>query len=270
MKTDNNLFTKAQELRSQGYSYQEIADELDSSKATIHRLLAGETKIRDEVETFQERSNKTSHTAKTDEKANEYGSEHTKLKLKELELAHEREMYKLKQKDKEIELERMKTEQIHYDRREKQEQDEQKLERRKKHLLREFKKLIEQIKDACEDATWWKEELQTFIGRVVRRKEEIEEFISLETDFEPENNAVCSVLDRIESELNEIIEEAEEKEEKRKQREKRNNKNEEDSEDEEDEDDIEITVDLTYDSLEMLELALSFEDLCREIKRPSR
>mgnify|MGYP002779844284 CR=1 FL=1 len=263
MKSEKEILVKARELRAEGYSYQEIADTLDSSKATIYRLLSEGTK----TETSQERS----ETVQNSRNNWETDTGHWQLKQREMELAHEREMYKLKQKDKELEIEKMKAYSLIDERREKQEREQQQFERQKKFLLNKFHKYLNILKDQCFDYEWDWNDLETFIKQIAKLKDEIEEFATLNTDDDYKEVGSWVFLQSIEGRLQGCIEEAEEYYEREEQRNSRYRRNEErnDNDDDEDEDEDEertVTVDFNWEERDAVEGALLCADILKLIK----
>lgn len=222
-------------LQKQGYSLQQIADELNSSKSSIHRLLredgnssllSGETDGTEEWNDSQtsrnvpERSKENFKTQKQinnmeNQKNGEDSNIHYyRLQSRQLELEHEREMHKMRQRDRELELERQKIANQQKAVRDTQRQEQEKLERAKRALLKKFHRLIEELKENCESEDCWDySEMEDFSVRVAEFREQLEDFIVANTDDNYEDYLVWDKLCTIEQFVDDLLEKNEDEDE---------------------------------------------------------
>ncbi len=230
----SQLKEQAIALQKQGYSLQQIADELNSSKSSIHRLLKGEgnnpllsdeTDETDEWDDAETSRNVPEHPIENfktqkqinnmeNQKNNDANIHYYKLQERQLELEHEREMQKMRQRDRELELERQKIASQQKTIRDAQKQEKEKLERARRALLKKFHRLVEELKENCESEYCWEySDIEDFSERVTKFKEHLEDFIGSNTDDNYEDYLVWEKLCEMEEFTQNILDEGEGEEE---------------------------------------------------------
>lgn len=176
---------KAKEMYESGMSMSEIAGELNVSKTTVHRML------------HMTLGTSTNHYGTMDYKGNlayhkiqpaVQGVEgDLEFRLRQLELDHERKMYELRNRGLELEIKKGESDS-------KVEKTKKETVRQGKVFLNRYKRLLRELRNDCEDTDWEEDDLEEFRDRLSELRDEMEDFIAMNTDHAPEEFTIWQRL----------------------------------------------------------------------------
>ncbi|MDQ3534035.1 MAG: helix-turn-helix domain-containing protein [Bacteroidota bacterium] len=220
---------KSFELREQGYSIREIANEIGVSKSTVDRWLKTENEVgtdgtasgtlkgHEDYPPEQHISKPPKNDSEV-KSAPELEKNNIMLELKRLELQHVREMEILRQKDRElslmelqqrnqnfeIELKRQELNHKNQERFDELQKEMKRIANKKSELLKKFKNLIKEYKDHGRSNFWSIERVKKYVKTLETLKEDIE-ILSNEIAMEYKDLSSWYYLDFYVDHINELL-----------------------------------------------------------------
>lgn len=147
---NEEIAEKAKEMYESGMSMSEIAEELNVSKTTVHRMLhmtLGTSP--NHYGTMDTKGNPAYHRI---ERPLQGGDNDLEFRLRQLELEHEHKMYELRNKGLELEIRKGESDK-------KEDRKKKEITRQGKVFLNRYLRLLKELRKDCEDTEWEEEGL---------------------------------------------------------------------------------------------------------------
>lgn len=109
------------------------------------------------------------------------------FRLRQLELDHERKMYELRNRTLELEIKKGESAS-------KEDKKRKEIKRQGKVYLNRYLRLLKELRKDCEDTEWEEEGLEDFKDRMAELRDEMEDFIAMNTDHAPEEFTIWERL----------------------------------------------------------------------------
>jgi len=221
----NPEYTQAQTLRDEGFSLQQIADELGISKSSVHRLLKDESSTVPSVpETFQEQHEwnvpETFQNNKNQSKTPEISLNQTimtesqiQLERLKLELEHKRKMeelslhrLELENKKREQSLKEVQSHKAAVTTKAAPDKSQLAKDAKSAILMKRYHKLVDSFLAQQEDEDWEVDDCKAFTGQVEKLMEEVASFAFKSLSLDHEDLLIWNNLDFIQNLVTEAVE----------------------------------------------------------------
>lgn len=190
---------KAKEMYESGMSMSEIANELNVSKTTVHRMLhmtLGAST--NHYGTMDTKGNLAYHKIENPVQGMDGDLE---FRLRQLELDHERKMYELRNRTLELEIKKGESAS-------REDKKHKEVTRQGKVYLNRYLRLLKELRKNCEETDWEEDYLEEFKDKMAELRDEMEDFIAMNTDHAPEEFTIWERLNDFVNEFEEYWEEA--------------------------------------------------------------